>query len=93
MRTCVLVPFMFMLAGCIADNKTKQDHGGFKPEVTINVPPPPPIKVNKVDTDRLVDDTAARVSQTVKTDMAANQAQLSGHITGQIHKMPDSEIL
>jgi len=82
-RSLSLTLVLLLLTGCIADNKTRQTAvHEYKPQ--INVPPP---IINTADTGKLVEDTAARVSQNVKTDMAANQAQLSGHITGQIHKI------
>lgn len=77
-----------LLGGCILDNKTRQEAvHEYKPQIHI---PPPVVKTTSLDTDKLVGDTAARVSQNVKTDMATNQAQLSGHITGQIHKIEAS---
>lgn len=83
-KSAILV-CMLLLPGCIADNESRQTSTPVT-ENHIHVPPPQ-ITTTETDTNRLVEDTAARVSQNVKTDLAANQAQLSGHVTGQIHKL------
>jgi len=82
-----LVPLLFLLllVGCVADNESRQSSDPVT-ETHINVPPPK-VEVKQADTDKIVEDTAARVSQNVKTDLAANQAQLSGHIVAQLHKL------
>lgn len=82
-----LIPLLLplILLGCIADNKTRQTSQPVT-ENHIHVPPPT-IETKEVDTDKLVEDTAARVSQNVKTDMATNNAQLSGHIVAQLSKL------
>jgi len=77
-----LLILLIWLTGCIADNKTKMaptiiDH---KPEISM---PAPEIAVEKVDTDKIVEDTAARV----RADMSSNSNQLSGHIVAQLQKM------
>ena len=82
-----LIPLLLplVLLGCIADNKTKQTSQPIT-ENHVHVPPPT-IETREVDTDKLVEDTAVRVSQNVKTDMATNNAQLSGHIVAQLSKL------
>jgi len=62
-----MVSILLLLAGCIADNKTRQgpvkiEH---KPQISV---PAPIIETKEVDTDRIVEDTAARV----KADMSSN---------------------
>lgn len=74
-----------ILLGCIADNKTRQTSQPIT-ENHIHVPPPN-IEVKEVDTDKMVENTVARVSQNVKTDMATNNSQLSGHIVAQLSKL------
>lgn len=83
MRLLLVLPLI--LLGCIADNKTKQTSQPVT-ENHVHVPAPK-IELKEVNTDKLVDDTAARVSQSVKTDMATNNAQLSGHIVAQLSKL------
>ena len=78
----VLLMFLLtLLTGCLADNKTRQasviEH---KPQIMV---PAPAINTEKVDTNRLVEDTAARV----RADMSANNSQLSGHIVAQLSKL------
>lgn len=82
-----LIPLLLplILLGCIADNKTRQTSQPVT-ENHIHVPPPT-IETKEVNTDKLVEDTAARVSQNVKTDMATNNAQLSGHVVAQLSKL------
>lgn len=84
MRVLALV-LPLILLGCIADNKTRQTSQPVT-ENHVHVPPPA-IEIKDVDTDKLVEDAAARVSQNVKTDMATNNAQLSGHIVAQLSKL------
>lgn len=73
---------LIFLTGCIADNNTRQTQGPSIDPITINVP-----KTETVNLDKVVDDTAARVSSDIKTEVSKNNSQLSGWINGMIHQL------
>lgn len=76
-----LIFLLILLMGCVADNNTRQasiiEH---KPQIMM---PAPIINTEQIDTNRLVEDTAARI----RADMSANNSQLSGHIVAQLSKL------
>lgn len=72
-----LVIFLALLAGCVADNKSKQES---KAEDKIEVVP-------RAVLDKTVEAQQEKLVAQVRADQANNHAQLSGHITGMIHQI------
>lgn len=79
-KTIVKILPLFLLSGCILDNKSRQEStSADNDRIIINTP--------EIDTGQIAKNTSTQVTSRILPELNKNNAQLTGQITGQIQGM------